>query len=109
MKFILFTAFLLHILLLSSTNCLYFHLYQEEPACFYDEFYTDVVVMVRYEILEKGYTLNDPNSTMVDIQMTSVDTKEMIYNHNSPKLKGKFSAHIEASMININIHNRWSL
>ena len=41
MKIIL--LFLNLVVLFYNTNCLYFHLYQDDKKCFYDEFYSELV------------------------------------------------------------------
>ena len=42
-KFILFVNLLILILISEGTNCLYFHLFQNEKKCVYDEFYSELV------------------------------------------------------------------
>ncbi len=44
MRNFLFSLKLIIMILLSlGTNCLYFHLYQNEKKCVYDEFYSELV------------------------------------------------------------------
>lgn len=50
-NFIFSVKFIILILLSLGTNCLYFHLYQNEKKCVYDEFYSELVkIFVKYFI-----------------------------------------------------------
>lgn len=81
-------------------NCLYFHLYQGIKKCFYDEFYTDLVVMVRYEILDKGFTFTTTNDKRLEVALYRLEDKKVLYKLESGKLSGKFSHTIEKCMYN---------
>jgi hypothetical protein len=88
------------------TNSLYFYLNKNEEKCFHDEFYTDVVVMIKYEIINKNIKLEKQSEKRVKIQITNTSEK-VISTYESGKLSGKFSLNIEESINLLKV--RWKL
>jgi hypothetical protein len=85
------------LLLLINTNSLYFHLFRNEKRCFYDEFYSELVVMVRYNILDKNISFTSNKTKRLEVYLYSTEDKKIVYKHETAKLNGKFSYTIEKS------------
>jgi hypothetical protein len=51
--------------------------------------------MVRYNILDKGFTFNRESDSRLEITLYNIEEKKIIYKHQSGKLTGKFSHTIE--------------
>jgi hypothetical protein len=84
----LILSFILYLSFVESA--LYFNLFRDQKRCFHDEFYTDLAVMVRYNILDKGLTLTTNNDKRFEITLID-DEGEIAYTHTSSKLQSKFS------------------
>ena len=104
MKYLLFILSFIYIF--RKTNSLYFHLFRDQERCFYDEFYSELIVMVRYNILDKNIAFNNKNEERINIIIKSIDQKKDVYKFVSQKLSGKFSYTIEKSIL---ILHRWTL
>ncbi len=104
MKYILF--FITFIFILEKSNSLYFHLFRDQERCFFDEFYSELVVMIRYNILDKNIVFNNKNDERFKIVIKSIDQKKDVYKYTSSKLNGKFAYTIEQSKLNL---FRWTL
>ena len=76
-------------------NSLYFHLYRNEKRCFYDEFYSELVVMVRYSLLDKNISFMQNSDKRIDITVSISEEKQIVHHYESGKLAGKFSLNIE--------------
>lgn len=90
-----FFAFLINILFVYHTNCLYFYLSRGENRCFYDEFYSEVVVMMRFKILDTNISLMKKNENRVKISIEGIDNKKIAFRFKTEKIIGKFSQAIE--------------
>merc|ERR1712151_994004 len=89
---------------LMSLNGLYFHLFKGESKCFYDEYYTDTVLLIRYELISKtAFNFSQKNENRVDIKVYHNDDSDendpykadLVKNFYSDKIKGKFSIVLE--------------
>jgi len=45
-------------IIINQVKSLYFYMNRNEERCFYDEFYDNLVVMLRYELVDKFSSLN---------------------------------------------------
>ena len=55
--------------------------------------------MVRYNILDKGLTLNPKIEKRFEISLYSIEDKKVVYKIESGKLTGKFSQTIEKCIL----------
>jgi hypothetical protein len=97
MKFIIAIITLLY--LMNSTNSLYFHLFRDQEKCFYDEFYSELVVMLRFNVLDKGLTLNEANNERIIITINYIDDKKEVKRFTSNKITGKYSYNVLESIL----------
>ena len=93
--------FLLLILLglFVHSGCLYVNLVQNKQKCFYDNFYNEMIIIMRYNILDedvKNMTLA-VNNNRFEISVYSKEEKKILNVFRSTKLSAKFSQTIEGS------------
>lgn len=55
--------------------------------------------MVRYSLLDKGFTFNKESDNRLEITLYNIEEKKIIYKYQSGKLTGKFSHTIEKCII----------
>jgi hypothetical protein len=91
------TFLLIPISLLLQVSSLYFNLFKGQKRCFHDEFYSELAVMIRYNILDKNLTLNTKNDNRFEITLLN-DNGDEVHRHASGKLNSKFSYVIEKSI-----------
>ncbi len=97
MKYILA---IITLFLLNSTNSLYFHLFKDAERCFYDEFYSELVVMLRYNILDKGLAISQTNEqrVIITINYLDADDNREVKRFTSNKITGKYSYNVLESI-----------
>ena len=92
MKFI---KLIISLIYLTNIACLYRALYIDKERCFYDNYYTNMNIIINYKILDKDIIPpKNMNAFKIYIQSLGKSYMKMFY---SNKLSGKFSYNIETS------------
>lgn len=91
---ILVSLFVL-ILTISNISSLYFHLYKGEKRCFFDEYYGEVVVVLRYEINEHFTFAPQNDVNKLELTVFHEDSSNIEHTFHGTKQKGKFSFHVD--------------
>ena len=84
---------------ISQTSCLYLNLFSNKEKCFYDNFYNEMVIILRYSILNEEYK-NETlpvNNNRFEVSKYSKEDKKIVNVFHSSKLNGKFSQTIDGS------------
>ena len=84
---------------ISQTSCLYLNLFSNKEKCFYDNFYNEMVIILRYSILNEEYK-NETlpvNNNRFEVSIYSKEDKKIVNVFHSSKLNGKFSQTIDGS------------
>ena len=84
----------------SYSSCLYLNLLLNKEKCFYDNFYYQMVVIIRYEIMDqdlKNLTTLLSKDDRFEISVYSKSDKKVINTFKGQKLTGKFSQSIDNS------------
>ena len=93
MKFI---NIILILFFITKISCLSRALYLGKEKCFYDNYYSNMNIIISYKILDKDVKMT-PGKTLFRVSITGIekmDTFKMFY---GSKLSGKFSYNIEES------------
>lgn len=90
--------------LIEKTNQLYFYLYKGDLRCFYDEYYSDLViffitkvVLLRYEVLTPMSFLTGKKPDSLELKVFELEKNKLVSNFKTNKLKGKHSFTVERS------------
>ena len=94
MKIINLIIFILNLI---NISCLSRSLYPDKERCFYDAYYTNMNIIIKYKILDKDVSIqsNKKNIFSIYIQSLKKETEFKLFYGN--KLSGKFSHNIEKS------------
>ena len=94
MKIINLIIFILNLI---NISCLSRSLYPDKERCFYDAYYTNMNIIIKYKILDKDVSIppNKKNIFSIYIQSLKKGTEFKLFYGN--KLSGKFSHNIEKS------------
>ena len=84
--------------LLSFTYSFYFEMGSLEKRCFYDEYYNEILIVMRYELLNNFSFLPEDNKTKFVVIMKNEDTDQEIESFRGKKIKEKFSYHLDQPM-----------
>ena len=87
---------LFSLLFIKEISCLSRPLYLGKHKCFYDNYYTQMNVVITYKILDEDVKLKDSQKTFFEISINGVD-KGGFKSFYGSKLNGKFSYNIEES------------
>ena len=93
MKFINILIFVIYI---CSISCLSRALYLGQERCFYDNYYTNMNIVITYKILDKDVQLPRTNQMLFRVTLQS-DNGEYFKTFYGSKLTGKFSYNFEDS------------
>ena len=93
MKYINLIIFILY---LTNISCLSRSLYLDKERCFYDNYYTNMNIVINYKILDKDLPNFEKNINVFKIYIQSF-TSDKFKLFNSNKYSGKFSYNIEQS------------
>jgi len=90
--------FILFITLLSNSTCLYRTLFMNKPKCYFDTFYSEQNIIMKYKVLniDIDETLLPTNYNRFIIKLYDSSNAQLNM-YTSSKLKGKFSYSIEKS------------
>ena len=84
-------------LLFINISCLSRSLYPEKERCFYDNYYYNMNIIIRYKILDKDIKLTTSKKNLFRISIESMNYFDKYYTFYGTKLSGKFSHYIEQS------------
>lgn len=77
-----------------SVKSFYFGLHFRERKCFYDEFYNEIIIILRYEVLNNFSFYQENKDSKLVIEVINNDTDEVIEQYKGTKLNEKFSLHL---------------
>ncbi len=77
-----------------SVKSFYFGLHFRERKCFYDEFYNEIIIIIRYEVLNNFSFIQENDTEKLSIEIINNDTQDIIEHFKGVKLSGKFSLHL---------------
>ena len=92
-----FINMLLLIIFFTSISSLHRSLYLDKERCFYDNYYTNMNIIINYKILDNDIIIPATDKNIFKIYITSMEkgnTYKLFYGN---KLSGKFSYNIEQS------------
>ena len=84
-------------LLFINISCLSRSLYPEKERCFYDNYYYNMNIIIRYKILDKDIKLTTSKKNLFRISIESMNYFDKYYTFYGTKLSGKFSHYIDQS------------
>ena len=96
LKFFL-NKIILIFLLFINISCLSRSLYPEKERCFYDNYYYNMNIIIRYKILDKDIKLTTSKKNLFRISIESMNYFDKYYTFYGTKLSGKFSHYIDQS------------
>ena len=88
---------ILLIILFINISCLSRSLYPEKERCFYDNYYYNMNIIIRYKILDKDIKLTTSKKNLFRISIESMNYFDKYYTFYGTKLSGKFSHYIDQS------------
>ena len=94
MKNINLIIFMLYI---SYISCLSRSLYMDKERCFYDNYYTNMNIIINYKILDKDVVIQQSSKNVFKIYIQSMEKGHEFKLFYGNKLSGKFSHNIEVS------------
>jgi hypothetical protein len=77
-----------------SVKSFYFGLHLRERKCFEDEFYNEIIIILRYEVLNNFSFYQENNTSKLLIEVINNDNQEIIEQFKGIKLNEKFSIHL---------------
>ena len=80
-----------------NISCLSRALYQGKERCFYDNYYFNMNIIIRYKILDKDLNISQNKRNLFRIYIQSMQYADKYYAFYGTKLSGKFSHSIEQS------------
>ena len=92
-----FNIFILFSLLFINISCLSRALYPGKERCFYDNYYLNMNIIIRYKILDKDINIPQNKRNLFRIYISSNQYADKYYSFYGTKLSGKFSQSIEQS------------
>ena len=79
-------------------SCLSRSLYFNKERCFYDNYYTNMNIIIKYKILDKDIIIPNNSKNLFKIYIESIEENDSSFNlFYGNKLTGKFSYNIEKS------------
>ena len=84
-------------LLFINISCLSRSLYPEKERCFYDNYYYNMNIIIRYKILDKDIKLTTSKKNLFRISIESMNYFDKYYTFYGTKLSGKFSHYVDQS------------
>ena len=93
MKFI---NLILILFFINKISCLSRALYLGKEKCFYDNYYSQMTIIISYKILDKGVKIT-PGKTLFRVYISGVEKMDVFKMFYGSKLSGKFSYTIEES------------
>ena len=93
MKFI---NIILILFFINKISCLSRALYLGKEKCFYDNYYSQMTIIISYKILDKGVKIT-PGKTLFRVYISGVEKMDVFKMFYGSKLSGKFSYTIEES------------
>ena len=84
-------------LLIIKVSCLSRALYLGKERCFYENYYYNMNIILRYRILDKDVAIPPNNKNIFKITIQSTQYYDKYYSFYGNKLTGKFSHNIEQS------------
>ena len=88
---------IIFILYLSHIYCLSRSLYLDKERCFYDNYYTNMNIIINYKILDKDIVIPQSSKNVFKIYIQALEKGHDFKLFNGNKLSGKFSYNIEES------------
>ena len=81
---------------INKISCLSRALYLGKEKCFYDNYYSQMTIIISYKILDKGVKIT-PGKTLFRVYISGVEKMDVFKMFYGSKLSGKFSYTIEES------------
>lgn len=82
--------------MINHSSSFYFNLSYKQKKCFYDEYYTDILVVLRSEVLNNfSWVTEETKQKKLEIEIIDEETNQIINKFQQTKVNEKFSYHLE--------------